>query len=138
MRESHIHTAIKKKFTQNTELIPYPFACEVKISKGISVPFNAVQPHQIDGLLEAQKGQIVKLLDTMGSRFTLKKPYDLIWLRGVQSFVCVVFYVPRKKKLAYFVPVHKWMMVQKNHPRKSIRETELAPLAEYIISLNKR
>lgn len=140
MVEADIQPQIGEYLKKRQNDFKSPFVCEVKLAKKISIPFSAVQPHQIEGLLQAEKGQYIKLYDTLGREFTHKKPYDFIWNNNVRAFVCIVFYKPYKKKSAYFIDIHKWISVQRTHPRKSIREDEIAPICSFAFSLlkNKR
>lgn len=96
-------------------------AFELKICKGTSLPFDAVQPHQLEALfLVSSVGIEYKIPDdTRGT-----KPFDCFRLQGA-AYVVIMFY-RRGCNHFYMIPVDRWHIAQKTLPRKSLTEAEAA------------
>jgi len=114
---------------------------ELKVSKGISIPFDAVKEHQEKALLQAvNKGLYHKISDSpiytgMKTRFTKPKPFDALHLRASMAYIVILFYKPRKKKEMIFISIHEWLELKKNAVKKSVREKELKEVADFIVKL---
>lgn len=107
---------------------------ELKICKGSSLPFNAVKPHQIQGLKDAETGLYHKITDFpmfAGSRmrFNSVKPFDCIAFNQAPGFVVVWFYVPRKKKVFYKIPIEKYLTLKEESTRKSFNEAMIQEIS---------
>lgn len=63
-------------------------AFELKQTTSSSIPFSAVQEHQINGLLAAKKGQILYKApdDSIGM-----KPFDFFYLNKSQAWIVIKF-----------------------------------------------
>ena len=110
-------------------------AHELKLTKKNTFVFDSVKEHQIQGLLMAEEGLFHKISDSLPifggnehMRFTSQKPFDCLWLTGLMSYVVICFYVPRKYKKIFKIPIEKFLEIKENHPRKSIRLEELEGL----------
>ena len=105
-------------------------AYELKICKGISLAFNAVQEHQIKALLEAEEtGFYYKIPDQPVSwgadspiRFAAKKPFDCLVLVKVRSYVVVWFYHERQRKVFLKIPIQVFIHEKETSTRKSLTE----------------
>jgi hypothetical protein len=92
-------------------------AFELKLTKGISLPFNALQEHQKQALLLAKHGFLAHKIadDSLSS-----KPFDTFGISG-PAYVVVQFYKPREKGF-YIIDIDEWVDAEKNHDKKSITE----------------
>jgi len=101
---------------------------ELKICKGTSLPFDAIQDHQIQALQEAQQGSLFhKISDQPWGtndkfRFTAKKPFDCFVLHKVSAYIVVWFYKERKQKLFIKIRIDKFLEMKKTCKRKSFTE----------------
>ena len=96
-------------------------AIEVKVSLTKSLPFNAVQPHQLQALENARSTFVWKIADD--SRGV--KPFDMFVLQNAAAFVAVAWLAPRKKVIVYLIPVRDWKSLSEASGRKSLTEDVL-------------
>lgn len=123
---------------------------ELKLCKGKSLSFDSVADHQIKALtkVEGSEGLYHKISDSPVSwqknmRFTKEKPFDCLFLKDTPAYVVVVFYVPNKKKTAYYIPVHEFVNMRHlvengllgEKPRKSFTEPHAEVYAEHFLEL---
>ena len=109
------------------------WAIEIKIVKGKSFPFSDVKEHQVIGLTGAKKGLFYRIADqawTAGG-FQQKKPFDALWIKAENAFVVPVFYIPRKKKRAYLIPIEDFLKLAKDSIKKSITEEALTVFCSF-------
>lgn len=143
MKEKDIQRLFGK---QNTEHGVF----ELKLCKGKSLSFESVADHQIKSLVkvEGKEGLYHKISDSPVSwqrnmRFTKEKPFDCLFLRNTPAYVVVVFYVPAKKKTAYYIPIHQFLNMRQavesgkedGKPRKSFTEPHSVAYAEHVLEL---
>jgi len=101
---------------------------ELKLCKGTSLPFDALKDHQKEALLATSgKGLFHKITDQpvfKGSkvRFTRPKPFDCFFLTNTDSYVVVMFWIPRKKKNVYYISIETWVYMVEAAGRKSLNE----------------
>lgn len=114
------------------------YVFELKICKGTSLPFNAVQDHQIEGLLAANSGLGLyhKISDSpifpgMKTRYTSPKPFDCLYIAQAEAFVVLFFYKPRKPKVAILIPIAVWLYEREISTRKSITEERARLIARH-------
>jgi len=89
---------------------------ELKICKKKSLPFTAVKPHQRRSLKLAQKCLIWKIPDdSMG-----EKPFDCFQIKDAESFVAILWYVPRKPKEFTLIEVDAYIAEMESSKRKSL------------------
>lgn len=111
---------------------------ELKLEKGKSFRFDRVAEHQQSALLKASKTGIYhKISDSLPifggnkhMRFTSKKPFDCINVKG-DAYVVIMFYEPRNKKRVLYLLIDDFLSAQRSTERKSMREDELAQFALY-------
>lgn len=104
---------------------------EGKITKGPSLAFSAVQPHQELALRSAaHKCLAVKLADDSVGQ----KPLDLISVCGVKAYVGVMFY-KRGQKEAWLIHIDLWDWLKKKSDRKSVTVSMLEKEGAYKISV---
>ena len=126
MKESDFQTAFRDKNTIHGVF-------ELKFCKGKSLPFSALVKHQEEALLEASSSEGVfhKITDQpifknedikTKTRFTKKKPFDCFLLKNTNAYVVVMWWVPRKKKKAYYIRIQDWILARGKAGRKSITE----------------
>lgn len=104
-------------------------AFELKICKGTSLPFSAVQPHQVSALLAVKNTGLEYKIpdDTMGS-----KPFDCFRLFG-NAFVVVMFY-ERSVNHFYLIDIDIWCHEVSVSTRKSLTENraiEIGTLGQF-------
>lgn len=121
MVEKDLYRPFAKKLEEIK--LNYSAVFELKIVKTKRFSFSSVHPHQVEGLLRASQGLYVRLADQpfMEGGFQQKKPFDCMWLKEVTGYVVPVFYVPRKRKQAYLVPIGEFLKFD----GKSVKEEQL-------------
>lgn len=113
---------------------------ELKLCKGTSIPFDAVDEHQIEALLSgsSDSGIYHKISDAPfghsdGFRFHKPKPFDCFYLRNVPAYVVICWYIPRKKKAYHYIPIREFIRKRDSVERKSITEQMSAEIAEEVV-----
>jgi len=93
-------------------------AFELKLSKGKSIPFDAVMVHQLAGLRIAKHGRLAYKIadDSQGS-----KPFDCFLLAGTDAWVVIMFW-ERGQKEFFLIDVDVFVAEQQNAKRKSLTE----------------
>lgn len=114
-------------------------AFELKLCKGTSLAFDAIAPHQIVGLKAVKdKGLYHKISDNPWIKdspsFTHPKPFDAFVLKG-QAFVCICWYVVRKKKIVYAIDIDTFLSLKKSAGRKSLTEEMARDAATFEVNL---
>ena len=136
MKETHMQTFFSKWSVKNPP--EENEAYELKITSGNAIRFDAVKPHQIKFLLEVEEGEFYhRIIDQpifygSGTRFTIQKPFDCLFMIGGKGYVVVWFYVPRTRKVFYKIPVKKFLQMEKEAERKSFTEEMVKNYSEPI------
>lgn len=113
---------------------------ELKFCKGKSLPFKSVAEHQEQALLDiaSDKGLYHKITDSPffkdpkgRMRFTKPKPFDCFFLRGIDAYIVVCFWTPRKKKNVYYIFIEDWIDLKESADRKSLTEEMAEQAAMY-------
>ena len=123
MKESNFQSEFSKRNTLKGVF-------ELKFCKGTSLPFSSVAEHQEEALLAASgkgKGLFHKISDSPifsdnKTRFTRPKPFDCFLIREYPAYVVIMWWVPRKKKRAYYIHINDWIILKETAERKSITE----------------
>lgn len=103
---------------------------ELKICKQKRLPFSSVQPHQREALEQVEEGHFVwKITDNpifTGSqtRFHTKKPFDSFCFVRAKAYVVFFWYVPRKPKYFYKIPIRRFLELEAGHTHKSLTEQD--------------
>lgn len=113
---------------------------ELKLEKKKSIGFDRVYEHQIAGLRQAKhKGLYHKIADTPMSwhgdtpmRFGKPKPFDCLFLRDLDAFVVIMFYVPRETKRMYMIDIDVWCNEVATSKRRSLTEERAKEIAKFI------
>lgn len=101
----------------------------VNLSKTKSFAFNRVAEHQIIGLQTSLEALWLKIPDTAAiNGFSSQKPFDVVWIKSINSYVVVIFYEPRKFKAAVLIPIKDFIELKNTWTRKSIKLEELESL----------
>lgn len=112
---------------------------ELKISKGKSLPFNALKDHQIAALQGVTElGFYHKLIDppvfaNMETRFNAPRPFDCLYLKGIEAFVVIWFYHERQPKKFIFIPISRFLDERDNSDRKSLTEERAKEIGTEIL-----
>lgn len=101
---------------------PYTAAFELKATKGQSIPFNAVQEHQLHALWVAKHEVLAFKIPDCG----FQNPFDSITLAGVPAFVVIMFEAKTDK--FFMIDVDDWIQEQENADRKSLRVERAAEI----------
>lgn len=96
-------------------------AIEVKVTTEKSIPFDAVQEHQLLALKQATQVFAYKIPDDSRGA----KPFDMFTLQNARAYVAIAFLVPRVTPVVYLVPVHVWVALSESSKRKSVTEQML-------------
>lgn len=117
-----------------------PSVYELKMEKGRALPFERVYDHQIAGLRQAKhKGVYHKIADQPAAwvggkrvHFGGKKPFDCLFLKGMEAYVVVMFYKPRETKTIYFIDVDDFVTEKETSERKSLTEERAREIAKSV------
>lgn len=116
-------------------------AVETKLIKGTSFAFNRVADHQIDALEKVKRnGLYHKINDSAFNSslsFTTKKPFDCFLMKG-EAYIAAVWYVPRKKKIAYIIDIDDFTHARETCGRKSLTEQMCQDLSIETVDLSSR
>ena len=104
-------------------------AYELKLCKKKSMPYNKVEEHQIDALLKSRNGRYAYKISDMSLG---RKPYDCFCFHKSYAYVVIMFYVPRKPKIAYIIDIDLFLNAQMMYDRKSITEDICKDIGETI------
>ena len=88
---------------------------ELKITKGNSLPFVAVQEHQENALRIAKHSKVVYKIpdDSIG-----QKPFDSFVMAGTNAFIVIMFHA--KQKEFFMIDIDAWIKEKEFSLRKSI------------------
>ena len=127
---------MKEKDLQSilSRLIPahldYSAAFELKVSKSPSLPFSAVQEHQIHALLTAKQSKVFfKIPDGTMSQ----SPFDCFMLASVPAYVVIIYYQPRQPKNFIFIDIEKFVDERDHSARKSLIKQRAIEIASFIL-----
>lgn len=130
-QEKDMQTLFGKWVKKNKHLYPRSVAWELKICKGKSLPYSRIEEHQEYYLIETSTvGTFNKLSDATPGL----KHYDCYLIKG-DAYIVIMFYEPRKEKIAYAIDISTWTCYKEKSSRKSITEEECAKIATKIIKL---
>lgn len=117
---------------------------ELKLCKGTSIAFSAVAEHQREALLLVNgDGLYHKISDSFiadkfrGTRFPLKKPFDCFFLKEIPAYVVIMFYVPRRKRNVYYIPIKRFLSAEQEATRKSLTEEMCNEISDFEVSFSK-
>ena len=136
MKEKNIQTIFGNYLKENPPTKSYVY--ELKLCKGKALPFNAVAEHQVDGLLQAQRGLYHRIADSPfggNMKFTQKKPFDCLFIKTECAYVAVLYYVPRKKKFLHLIKIEDFIYEKETSDRKSLTEEVAREIAIKTIQL---
>lgn len=106
-------------------------AFELKITKRKNLNFNRVAEHQAYYLNKGENGGFAYKISDMSPGL---KPFDCLHFEGL-GYIVIMFYEPRKKKVAYAISIKEWGWYIQQSARKSITEDKAKELAYKVIHL---
>ena len=112
---------------------------ELKLCKKKSIPFDALQDHQRSALWSANRSYYYHKINDMPifrghkTRFANLKPFDCFFLRGVEAYVVILFYKPRKPKEFIFINIKRWEWERLGSSRKSLTEKRAKEICHHTI-----
>ena len=130
MLEKNLYPLIKKWLERKKPTETW--VMEVKLIKNSTrFPLSSVKEHQVAGLLGALQGFWIRLKDQpwLGKGFQTRKAFDGIWVKTDCAYVVPVFYIPRKKKMAYLIPIKGFLKLK----GKSVKEADLTEFVSFEI-----
>lgn len=116
---------------------------ELKLEKTGRLSFDRVYDHQVAGLRQAKyKGVYHKIADQPAAfiggkrmHFGGKKPFDCLFLKGLEAYVVVMFYKPKQTKVIYFIDIDRWVEEKETSERKSLTEDRAREISKWIKTL---
>lgn len=142
MVEKNFQTLFKHWLANN----PPKKSCvyELKLEKKGSIAFDRVYDHQVAGLRQAKhKGLYHKIADTPMSwqgatpmRFGKPKPFDCLFLKGLEAYVVIMFYKPHQLKEMIFIDIDKWVEEKESSERRSLTVDRAKEIATCIKNLS--
>lgn len=115
MRESDFQTKFSLWLKYHSE---GSAAYELKFCKDPSLPFTAVQPHQIRALQFAKHNKVIHKIADVG---VLQKPFDAFVLAGVPAYVVIQFWKPGYK-IFYMIDIDDYVKESETSERQSLTE----------------
>jgi len=105
------------------------------------LPFDRVADHQIEALKSASNGTGLyhKISDSFigdksgQRRFPSPKPFDCLFLKSVDAYVVVCYYIPRKLKAFYYIPIAAFLRRKSISARKSLPVDIIEYLSRHIV-----
>lgn len=92
-------------------------AIEVKLTKGKSIPFNAVVDHQKMALHNTKNDSLTWKIPDVG----YQNPYDIYRMVEEEAYVVLAYYTKGKKEIPFFViPIDTWVRLENTHTKKSL------------------
>jgi len=108
---------MQSKFTKWLRVNRQPGGYELKLCKKKSMPFNAVQEHQVNALIQTETvGLAYKISDFSPEM----KPYDCIYIKG-PAYVVIGFWEPRSLRV-YVIRIYDFITMRDEAGRKSMTE----------------
>lgn len=101
-------------------------AFELKQTKGNSLAFNAVVPHQIQALKNAKNGVLVYKIPDVG----YQNPFDCFSLAGVDSFVVIKY-----PEFFCLIDINDWIQEEKISERRSLTSKRALEIAGKVIHI---
>lgn len=144
MKEKNAQLLLKKYIENNPEQFENRnLAVETKLCKDTSFPFSKVQGHQVEALKKAHSGVLYHKINDMPfiknnkkMRFTTKKPFDWFVMSNVEAFICIIWYKPRKYKMAHMIPISSFITEQIISTRKSLTIKRSEEISQEVYELS--
>ena len=120
---------------------------ELKLCKTKRLAFSAVKEHQEKALVHANMGGGLyhKISDApffkdekARMRFTKPKPFDCLFLKNIPAYVVVMFYVPRKNKMVYYIHIENFIRMREDTEMKSFTEEMAEDYAGITVDYKKK
>lgn len=105
-------------------------AFELKQTTTDSLPFSAVEEHQIDGLLAVQSGGFVWKLSDLDIR---EKPFDMISTQALYGYV-VIYY--SQHRTFVMITIFDFVNEKEKSLKKSISFDRAVEIADLIVELS--
>lgn len=137
-KESNFQSLVTNKFKEIFKGYPV-LAIELKICKDNRFYFSRLEDHQIKALMDAtgNEGVYHKISDA-GYRYTDKLPFDCFFISHAKSFIGILFYEERKKKMAYFIDIDTWLEYTSKMKMKSVTEDDCLAMASIVYNFSSK
>jgi len=96
---------------------------ELKLARGNSLPFSAVQEHQINALLNAKHAHIIHKIPDVG----YQNPFDCFMIKGSEAYVGVMY---NREKEFFLIDVDVFLKEKEESERKSLTKERAAAIGE--------
>lgn len=101
------------------------FTYELKLIKKGNFRFKQVQESQVEALQWSLNGFYYKIPDMAAKNgFSGSKPFDCLWMKASEAYVVPCFYLPRKYKIAYLIPVSLFVELRKQSVSLSKKQAD--------------
>lgn len=104
-------------------------AFELKLCKKNSIPFSAVQEHQVASLYVAKHQVLFHKISDLALGF---HPFDCLALAGAEAYVVVMFYKPGHRRFCYMIDVDDFMLETTKPGRRSLTEARAKEIGKVI------
>lgn len=125
MIEKSYYAKISKYYTKNAIC---SMAVEVKITKGNTLPFKCLAPHQEEFLLQAERTFSHKIPDVG----RLRKPFDIMVIHHAASALIAIYYKPRYAEI-FEIPIRKFLDEKYNSGKKSLTKQRASEIGARIL-----
>lgn len=117
MRELDYYGRITNYYLLASQALGKSITWEAKLTKGKSLPFSDLKPHQEQKLLESERAYGAKIPDIGLSQ----KPFDGYVIWHAFAVVVVIFYEPRNERV-YEISIRNFIEERELGLRKSLTE----------------
>lgn len=130
MVEKDYYPAINKYYLKNIGQYENTIVWEAKITKGNTLPFSCLAPHQEENLLAAERAMAHKIAD-VGRH---KKPMDGIVVYKATAIIVAVFYKPREA-VVYEIYIRDFLKEKYESGERSLSQKRAQEIAFNIMKL---
>jgi len=125
-REAEFTTRFKK-WLRSQPNRKYSAAYELKVTTEKSIPFSAVQPHQVDALLQVKGNFFMFKIPDAG----YQNPFDMFVMSGQEAYVVFAFLTPRQPARVWIIDIDMFLTIRENQNQLGIKSANEDTLAFY-------
>jgi penicillin-binding protein-related factor A (putative recombinase) len=116
-----------KKWLQAQPHDSYSAAYEIKVTTKKSIPFSAVEKHQVDALLQVKENFFMFKIPDSG----YQNPFDMFVMNKQQAFIVLAFLTPRKPARVWVVDINLFITIRENQHQLGIKSVNEESLTLY-------
>lgn len=125
-REAEFTTRFKK-WLRSRPRRSFSAAYELKVTTGKSIPFSAVQPHQVDALLQVKENFFMFKIPDAG----YQNPFDMFVMDGQEAYVVFAFLTEREPARVWIIDINMFVTIRENQNQLGIKSANEDCLAFY-------